>query len=82
MAHPNQGDARKDFHSKLERMVGKPGEYPPDRAERIAHQQSKMTVPGIADYKRTELGDAAKEPAEVFVGSPARQVSNYGKIRK
>lgn len=81
MANPFNNEARRDHGDKLARMTGQRGEYPPDRAARIGHAKLAST-PGIADYKRTELGDAAQEPAEVFVGAPARQVSNYGKVRK
>lgn len=81
MTHPNKAEARKDFGDKLDRMVGSRGEYPPDRAERIATTKAGNTA-GVADYTRPGLGDAAMEPPEVFVGAPARQVSNYGKVRK
>jgi hypothetical protein len=71
MSNPFKDESRKDHGDKLERMVGKRGEYPPDRAVRIA------AVPAGKGQ-----GDSAREPEEVFVGAPARQVSNYGTVRK
>jgi|GEM_PF-7127649 len=70
MPHIHHDDARKSRGDKLKAMTGQRGEYPPDRAARIAN----LGASGSAQ------GDAAKPPAEVFVGAPARQVSNTGKV--
>jgi hypothetical protein len=69
---PNEfrSEAKASLAAKMDRMVGRHGEYPPDRAARINGPN-----PGGGQ------GDAAAEPAEVFTPSPARQVSNYGNIR-
>jgi hypothetical protein len=73
MAHPHEDDARKFRGNKLNEMVGKRGEYPPDRASRIA---------GVPQTNANAQGEAARSPPEVFIGAPARQVSNYGSVRK
>jgi len=72
MANPHQKDARKSHGDKLAKLAGKRGEYPPDRAERIAHQGKSQP----------HRGDAAAPPEEVFTGAPSRQISNTGKVRK
>lgn len=71
MPHEFRSEAKKSLGDKLDAMTGKRGEYPPDRAARIVGPN-----PGGGQ------GDAAAAPAEVFVGAPARQVSNYGTVRK
>jgi hypothetical protein len=70
MAHPYDDDARKSHGRRLNERTGKRGEYPPDRAERIA------AAPGAKGQ-----GDSAQPPQEQFIGAPARQVSNTGKVR-
>ncbi len=71
MANPFNSEARKGHGDKLEKMVGHRGEYPPDRAARIAG-----TAPGGGQ------GDSVRPTEEEFTGAPARQVSNYGSVRK
>lgn len=73
MPHPNMDDARKSHGDKLDEMTGKRGEYPPDRASRIA---------GSALSRASGQGDAARAPEENFIAAPARQVSNLGTVRK
>lgn len=70
MPHEFHGEAKKTLGDKMDRMVGSRGEYPPDRAARIAGP----TATG-------GQGDSVRPTDEVFVGAPARQVSNYGKIK-
>lgn len=72
MSNSFSPEAKATQAAKMDRMVGRHGEYPPDRAERIAAEG-----PNIYGGK----GDASKPPDEVFTPSPARQVSNYGKIK-
>lgn len=72
MANPHEDDARKTHGDKLSKLVGKRGEYPPDRAARIA----------LAGTSPSAQGDAAKEPEETFTAAPARQVSDKGNVRK
>lgn len=71
MPHEHHKDAKRTRGDKLDRMAGQRGEYPPDRAERIARQG----VSGSAQ------GDAAKPPKETFIGAPARQVSDAGSVK-
>lgn len=71
MANPHKSDARKSHGDKLRELTGKRGEYPPDRAARIA----------LAGTSPSAQGDAAKEPEEHFVGAPARQVSDKGRVK-
>lgn len=72
MPHPNEKDDRRSFGDKLDDMTGKRGEHPIDRASRIAGV--KVTA--------SAQGDAAQQPEEVFTAAPARQISNYGTVRK
>ena len=71
MANPHHSDARKAHGDKLNKLAGQRGEYPPDRAARIAGQGKSQSA----------QGDAAKEPEEQFVGAPARQVSDKGRVK-
>ena len=72
MAHEHHDDARKSHGDKLARMTGQRGEYPPDRAARIAG------VPSIGGQ-----GDSTLIlDADQFTNAPARQVSNTGEVRK
>jgi hypothetical protein len=71
MANPHQSEARKAHGDKLNKLIGKRGEYPPDRAARIA----------LAGTSASAQGDAAKQPEEHFVGAPARQVSDKGRVK-
>lgn len=73
MAHPLLDEIRKSHGDKLDAMTGKRGEYPNDRAERIAASPKGH---GSAQ------GDAAQPPVEEWEGAPARQVSNLGNVRK
>lgn len=68
MGHPNHGEAKSTQRAKMERIAGKHGEYPPDRAERIAKVGGGQAA----------QGDAAKMNEEIWNGAPPRQVSNYG----
>lgn len=70
MAHPHKADARRDHGDKLDKIAGQRGEYPPDRAARIAAAPASKGQ-----------GDSVEPPAEEFIGAPARQVSNTGKVR-
>lgn len=70
MAHSMHGSARKSHGDKLKSM-GQTGEYPPDRAARIAG----------AGKSASAQGDAAKAPVETFVAAPARQVSDKGRAK-
>ncbi len=72
MAHPNQDGARRSHGDRLSAITGSRGEYPEDRAARIAGVKTSASA----------QGDAAQKPEEVWVGAPARQISNYGKVRK
>jgi len=71
MANPHQSDARKSHGDKLNSVTGQRGEYPPDRAARIAQ----------AGKSASAQGDAAQEPEETFVAAPARQVSDKGRVK-
>lgn len=72
MPNPNQSEANRDFHSKMDAITGKRGEAATDRAERIA---------GI------KVNAAAAEKAmmaqidEQWTAAPARQISNLGNIK-
>jgi len=70
MAHPMHDDARKAFDDKLEVLGGK-GEYPPDRAARIAGSATTVSA----------QGDSANEPEEQWTAAPPRQVSNRGRVK-
>lgn len=70
MSHSHHGDARKTRGDKLEKMTGQRGEYPPDRAARIASGGAGASA----------QGDSTKVLDEAFIGAPARQVSNTGKV--
>lgn len=70
MSHEFRSEAKTSLGDKLGKMVGKRGEYPPDRAARIVGPN-----PGGGQ------GDSVKPTDEIYAGAPARQVSNYGKIR-
>lgn len=72
MPHAHDSDVRRTFGDKLDKMVpGHKGERPIDRAARIAGV--KVTA--------AAQGDAAQAPEEVWIGAPARQVSNYGNVK-
>jgi hypothetical protein len=71
MSNPHHAEAKRTRAAKLDKMTGTRGEYPPDRAARIAKQGAGQPA----------QGDAAKPPEERFVGAPPRQVSNRGKIK-
>jgi hypothetical protein len=71
MPHPNEADARRSHGDMLSARTGSRGEYPVDRAARIAG----MKVSASAQ------GDGAQMPEEVFTAAPARQISNYGRIK-
>ncbi len=73
MPNPHLDDAKKFAGDKLYEMTGHRGEHPSDKAARIA---------GDAQTNSNAQGDAARAPEEVFTGAPARQVSNYGRVRK
>lgn len=66
MPHEFREESKKSLGDKLEKLVGKRGEYPPDRAERIA-QPAKA-----GPYSNPED----------FTGAPARQVGNHGTVIK
>lgn len=72
MPNPMEDKARRSFGDKLGAMTGDRGEYPNDKAARIASAKPNPNA----------QGDAAAMPEETFIGAPARQVSNYGKVRK
>ncbi len=72
MAHLHDKDARRSFGDKLDSMTGARGEHPQDRASRIA---------GIK-VNAAAQGDGAQGPEEEWAASPARQISNLGKVRK
>lgn len=72
MPHLHDTDVRRSFGDKLDNMVGHRGEHPIDRAARIAGVKANANA----------QGDAASAPEEKFIGAPARQISNYGKVRK
>ena len=74
MVNPYNEQARKDFDSKVKELTGKTGEYPPDRAEKIASTPNPATYQPYANH-----GEKAQEE---WVGAPARQVSNKGNVRK
>lgn len=71
MANPHNAAARKSRGDKLNSLTGKRGEYPPDRAARIAR----------AGTSQSAQGDAAKAPQETFVAAPARQISDAGNVK-
>lgn len=71
MPHEHHKDAKRTLGDKMDRMVGRRGEYAPDRAARIS---------GAASGSDGQ-GDSVRPTDEVFVGAPARQVSNYGKVK-
>ena len=70
MPHEHHKDAKRLLGDKMDRMVGHRGEYAPDRAARISGS--------VAGGGR---GDSVQPTDEVFVAAPARQVSNYGKVK-
>lgn len=72
MPNPHEDDIRRSNGDKLDAMTGHRGEHPMDRASRIAG----VKVSAAAQ------GDAAQAPEEVWTAAPARQVSNYGNVRK
>lgn len=72
MPNPHEDDIRRSNGDKLDAMTGRRGEHPMDRASRIAG----VKVSAAAQ------GDAAQAPEEVWTAAPARQVSNYGNVRK
>ena len=72
MAHPLHDTARKAFLDKLGALGIEGGEYPPDRAARIADAPPP---------DQNTRGDASKAPDEHWNWSPARQVSNYGRVK-
>lgn len=72
MPNPHDKDVRRSFGDKLDNITGQRGEHPNDRASRIAGV--KVTA--------AAQGDAAQQPEEVFIAAPARQISNYGTVRK
>ena len=72
MAHPHHDDARKSYGDKLSGFVGTRGEYPPDRAARIA---------GVKLTNASARGDAARAPEENWTDAPPRQVSDYGRVK-
>jgi hypothetical protein len=74
MVNPYNGQARKDFDSKVKQLTGKTGEYPPDRAEKIA------STPNPAVYK--PYANHHEVAQEEWTAAPARQVSNKGGVRK
>jgi hypothetical protein len=71
MAHPHHDDARKAHGDKLSGFTGARGEYPPDRAARIAG--TKVDGPH-------STGDAA-QVEEHWVAAPPRQVSDFGRVK-
>ena len=71
MAHPHHDDARKSQGDKLSGFVGTRGEYPPDRAARIA---------GVKLDGPNSRGDAA-QVEEHWIAAPPRQVSDFGRIK-
>jgi hypothetical protein len=71
MPHPMEDEARKARSDKLNVLGGK-GEYPPEKAARLAGKPNSANA----------QGDAAREPEEDWTASPARQVSDHGRIRK
>jgi hypothetical protein len=71
MPHPNENDARRSHGDRLNAMTGERGEYPVDRASRIA---------GIK-VSASATGDSGHAPEEVFTAAPARQISNYGTVK-
>ncbi len=71
MPNPHHNDARKSHGDKLNKLAGRRGEYPPDRAARI----------GLAGKSQSAQGDAAKEPEEHWIAAPARQVSDKGRVK-
>lgn len=71
MPNPHHGEAKRSRGDKLDRLTGKHGEYPPDRAARIA---------GVGAGQSAQ-GDSTKPSEEHFLGAPPRQISNYGKIK-
>jgi hypothetical protein len=73
MPHLHLDEAKKALGDKLDVMVGHRGEHPSDRAARIC---------GNTQTNASAQGDAAHAPEEVFMAAPARQVSNYGKVKK
>lgn len=72
MPHIHDKDVRRSFGDKLDAMTGHRGEHPTDRASRIAGVKVNAAA----------QGDAAQAPEEVFTAAPARQISNYGNVRK
>lgn len=71
MANPHEKDARRSMGDKLSALAGSRGEYPNDRASRIAGVKVNAAAQG--DSGGVE---------EAWVAAPARQISNYGKVRK
>lgn len=71
MPHPLENEARRSHGDMLSARTGNRGEYPIDRAARIAGVKVSASA----------QGDAAQMPEEVFTAAPARQVSNYGNVK-
>jgi hypothetical protein len=71
MPHPSEKDARRSFGDKLDAIAGKRGEFPMDKAARMAGPKSTASA----------QGDAAAAPEEKFIKAPSRQISNYGTVK-
>jgi len=72
MPHLHLAQAKKSWSDKLDRITGERGTHPVDRAAQMA---------GEPQTNANAQGDSARSPEEVFTAAPARQISNYGKIK-
>lgn len=70
-SHPHHATAKETRGDKLARMVGERGEYPPDKAARIAG----------TPHSASAQGDAARTPQENFIAAPPRQVGDQGSVK-
>jgi hypothetical protein len=71
MPHIHHKDAKLTRGDKLDAMTGERGEYPPDKAARIAG------TPAVPSAQ----GDAARAPQENFIAAPPLQVGDQGSIK-
>lgn len=71
MPNSFENEARTSQGSKMSAMIGKRGEYAPDRAERI-----------LGAKVNAAAAEKNFKPEENWIGAPARQVSDLGNVRK
>jgi hypothetical protein len=71
-SHPHHADAKRSMKDKLNRMIAERGEYPPDRAARIA---------GDPENRSSRRSQETRPEEEDWTAAPPRQVSNLGRVK-